>query len=78
MWAVFSYTMNDWNTSNSFIFVLQLLLFNLKRKNKMIIDKIENAHLYKNLGDRIKKSFDYIMQTDLKNLQPGKYIFVSK
>ena len=39
----------------------------------MIIDKIENAHLYKNLGDRIKKSFDYIMQTDLKNLQPGKY-----
>jgi YhcH/YjgK/YiaL family protein len=39
----------------------------------MIIDKIENAHLYKNIGDRIKKSFDYIMQTDLKNLQPGKY-----
>ena len=28
MWAVFSYTMNDWNTSNNFIFVLQLLLFN--------------------------------------------------
>lgn len=39
----------------------------------MIIDKIENAHLVKNIGDRIKKSFDYIMQTDLKNLQPGKH-----
>ena len=39
----------------------------------MIIDKIENAHLYKNIGDRIKKSFSYIIQTDLKNLAPGKY-----
>ena len=39
----------------------------------MIIDKIENATIYKNLGERIKKSFDYITQTDLKNLASGKY-----
>src|SRR4030066_683186 len=39
----------------------------------MIIDKIENANIYKNLGERIKQSFDYIVQTDLKNLAPGKY-----
>jgi YhcH/YjgK/YiaL family protein len=39
----------------------------------MIIDKLENAHLYKNLGERISKSFDYLKQTNLKNLAPGKY-----
>jgi len=39
----------------------------------MIIDKLENAHLYKNLGERISKSFDYIKTTDLKNLPAGKY-----
>ncbi|MCW8802970.1 MAG: YhcH/YjgK/YiaL family protein [Ignavibacteriaceae bacterium] len=39
----------------------------------MIIDKIENAKIYYDLSDRIKKSFDYITQTDLKELQPGKY-----
>jgi YhcH/YjgK/YiaL family protein len=39
----------------------------------MIIDKIENAKIYYNLGERIKKSFDYITQTDLEELRPGKY-----
>lgn len=39
----------------------------------MIIDKIENAHLYKNIGERISKSFKYIKTTDLKNLPAGKY-----
>ena len=39
----------------------------------MIIDKLENAHLYKNLGERINRSFDYIKTTDLKNLPVGKY-----
>jgi YhcH/YjgK/YiaL family protein len=39
----------------------------------MIIDKIENANLYKNLGETISKAFDYITKTNLKNLQPGKY-----
>jgi YhcH/YjgK/YiaL family protein len=40
----------------------------------MIIDKIENAHLYRNIGERISKSFDYIKATDLKNLPAGKYL----
>ena len=39
----------------------------------MIIDKIENAHLYKNIGERINNSFEYIKATDLKNLPAGKY-----
>jgi YhcH/YjgK/YiaL family protein len=39
----------------------------------MIIDKIENSHLYINLGERIQKSFSYIKQTELKKLQPGRY-----
>jgi YhcH/YjgK/YiaL family protein len=40
----------------------------------MIIDKLENAHLYKNLGERISKSFEYIRTTDLKTLPTGKYL----
>jgi YhcH/YjgK/YiaL family protein len=39
----------------------------------MIVDKIENAEIYKNLGKRIQKSLDYIKQTELKKLQPGRY-----
>lgn len=39
----------------------------------MIIDKIENINLYKNLGSRLSKAFDYIINTDLKNIEPGKY-----
>ena len=39
----------------------------------MIIDKIENSHIYKALGKRIEKAFEYIQKTDLKNIQTGKY-----
>jgi len=39
----------------------------------MIIDKIENSHLYKNIGERINKSFEYIKATDLKTLPAAKY-----
>lgn len=39
----------------------------------MIIDKIENAHIYKNISERISKSFEYIKSTNLKNLPAGKY-----
>jgi len=39
----------------------------------MIIDKIENAHTYKNIGERISNSFEYIKATDLKTLPAGKY-----
>jgi YhcH/YjgK/YiaL family protein len=40
----------------------------------MIIDKIENAHIYKNIGERISNSFEYIKATDLKTLPAGKYL----
>ena len=40
----------------------------------MIIDKIENAHIYKNISERINKSFEYIKSTDLKTLPAGKYL----
>lgn len=39
----------------------------------MIVDKIENAGQYSNLGNRIQKSLDFIRKTDLKKLQPGRY-----
>ena len=39
----------------------------------MIIDKIENSHLYTGLNEKIKKAFDYIRNTDLKNIEPGRY-----
>jgi YhcH/YjgK/YiaL family protein len=39
----------------------------------MIIDKIENSHLYRGIGKRIEKAFEYIHNTDLQNIQPGKY-----
>ena len=39
----------------------------------MIVDKFENTHLYKNLGERIIKAFEYIKNTDLRNIEPGKY-----
>jgi YhcH/YjgK/YiaL family protein len=39
----------------------------------MIIDKIQNSHLYKGLSKRIEKAFEYIKATDLKNINPGKY-----
>jgi YhcH/YjgK/YiaL family protein len=39
----------------------------------MIVDKIENAHSYKPLGDRITRAFEFIMKTDLTNIHPGKY-----
>jgi YhcH/YjgK/YiaL family protein len=39
----------------------------------MIIDKIENSKLYEGISQRIKEAFDYIRNTDLKNIKPGKY-----
>jgi YhcH/YjgK/YiaL family protein len=39
----------------------------------MIIDKIENSLLYEEISERIKKSFEYIRETDLKNIKQGKY-----
>jgi YhcH/YjgK/YiaL family protein len=39
----------------------------------MIVDKIENSRLYEAIGERINKAFDYIKNTDLENINPGKY-----
>ncbi len=39
----------------------------------MIIDKIENLHLYEIISERIKQAFEYIHNTNLKSINPGKY-----
>ena len=40
----------------------------------MIIDKIENAHLYKGLGKRINVGLNYLQSTNLSNLEEGKHL----
>lgn len=39
----------------------------------MIFDSIENASKYFILGERIKKGFDFLLNTDLENLKPNRY-----
>ena len=39
----------------------------------MIFDTIENAHLYKALSKNLAKGLDFIQNTNLLELQPGKY-----
>ena len=39
----------------------------------MIFDSIENASKYFILGERIKKGFDFLLNTDLENLKPDRY-----
>ena len=39
----------------------------------MVVDTIENAHLYKDLGDKIKRAFEYLEATDFELLASGKY-----
>lgn len=39
----------------------------------MILDKLENAHLYENITENLKKGFIYLKNTDLQNLEIGKY-----
>jgi YhcH/YjgK/YiaL family protein len=39
----------------------------------MIIDTLQNAHLYFTLGNRFKKGFEYLTSTNLIALEPGKY-----
>lgn len=49
----------------------------------MIKDKLENAQKYNHLGEKFIKAFEFLKNTDLKNLENGKYeiegdkIFVS-
>jgi len=39
----------------------------------MIFDQLKHAQIYFPLGERIQKALEYLMNTDLKALEPGKY-----
>ena len=39
----------------------------------MIIDKLENSGIYKNLGERILIALDYLQNLDTKKLTEGKF-----
>jgi YhcH/YjgK/YiaL family protein len=39
----------------------------------MVIDKIENYRLYSQLTKRLSKGFEFIVNTDLNVIEPGKY-----
>lgn len=39
----------------------------------MILDTLENAHLYYGLGPKFIKAFEYLASTDLASLEKGKY-----
>jgi YhcH/YjgK/YiaL family protein len=39
----------------------------------MILDTLQNAHLYYRLGVKFIKAFEYLAQTDLAGLEKGKY-----
>jgi YhcH/YjgK/YiaL family protein len=39
----------------------------------MIIDKLDNGKYYYGLGDRIRKALEYLKNTNLAELDPGKY-----
>ncbi len=40
----------------------------------MIFDEIKNAHLYFALNERLKEGFQFLLNSDLKNLADGKHI----
>ncbi|MGE4282753.1 MAG: YhcH/YjgK/YiaL family protein [Clostridia bacterium] len=39
----------------------------------MIVDSIQNVHLYENISPRFKKLFDYLKENDLSSFAPGVY-----
>lgn len=39
----------------------------------MIVDRIENAHVYYGLGPRIKKALQYLESAAYQGLQPGRH-----
>ena len=43
------------------------------KKNKMVVDKIENYRLYSTLTNRLAKGFEFITNTDLVAIESGKY-----
>ena len=39
----------------------------------MIKDTLKNSKIYYNLSDNLKKGFEWLVKTDLKNISDGKY-----
>lgn len=39
----------------------------------MILDKIENADIYKCISENLKKGFEFLTNTDLQNIEIGRY-----
>ncbi len=39
----------------------------------MIIDQLTNAGLYEGLSEQIRRAFQFLQQTDLQNMEDGKY-----
>lgn len=39
----------------------------------MISDKLENSYLYYGLNARMKKAFEFLIDTDIAGIKPGKY-----
>ncbi|MBP2033867.1 YhcH/YjgK/YiaL family protein [Clostridium algifaecis] len=39
----------------------------------MILDKLENAHIYFSLNDKFKKAFKFLMDNDIEKLDDGRY-----
>lgn len=39
----------------------------------MILDKLENSALYASISENLKIGFDFLKNTDLIHLEPGKY-----
>lgn len=39
----------------------------------MILDKLENAEIYKCISENLKKGFEFLTNTDLQNIEIGRY-----
>jgi YhcH/YjgK/YiaL family protein len=39
----------------------------------MVIDKLENAHIYYGMGSRIEKALKYLENLDSQKIKPGRY-----
>lgn len=39
----------------------------------MILDSLENAIMYKNISENLKKGFEFLKNTNLLTIEPGRY-----
>ena len=42
----------------------------------MIFDQLKNSHIYFALGERVQKGFEFLLNSDLAKLEPGRYDIV--